>query len=111
MVPGIQILVLGEEFELRLIVYGKARSIGAPRPGEGWQGQKGNGVIQRLRASSKVLVVAGAQAEWRGKLKPTRPLRPHYDHRIKRQDDARQDQQRLPHVLALPTLAAEANLG
>jgi hypothetical protein len=60
MIPGIQVLMLREEFELRLIVYGEVRSMGAPRPGERGQRQKSNGVIQHLGGNDKVLVIAGA---------------------------------------------------
>ena len=91
LIPGIQVLMLGEEFELRLVVYGKVRSMRILRPGKCWQGQKSNGVTQRLGADRKVLVIAGAQAEWRRQLEPIRPLRPRRHHRMKRQDDARQD--------------------
>ena len=65
---------------LQRLVYVGRRAMGALEPGDAWRRQNNDGVAQRSGVNDEVVVVALAEAQWRGKIPSIGPLlRPPHD--------------------------------
>ena len=105
MVPGIEVLVPGENLELRLVVRGKPCAMRALDPGETRRRNGNNSVVQRSPVSYKAAVVAGAYAQRRSEIETIGAfLRPPRDLRNEEKDYAQPENSPASQILTFVTL-------
>src|SRR5438105_3606467 len=99
--PRIQILIIGEEFELRLVVQPASRSVSVTKPCESGTRQYSDGIIQRSRADDEFVIVAAADPHWRHEIEAIRAvLRLRHRLRVQSEDYPREDRKPGLHAIA-----------